>query len=361
MSIHFHALTVSDIRRETNDSVSVAFDIPPELKDLFRFREGQNITLRTKILNEEIRRSYSICSSPQDNELRIAIKEVTGGRFSSFANQLLKKGDILDVLPPTGTFYTELHPAQKKHYLAFAAGSGITPILSILKTVLSTEPSSQFTLVYGNRNKGSIMFREELESLKNKFIQRVRLIHILSREFTDTPVNYGRINGEKCRQLQAGLIDWSTIDEYFLCGPEDMIFSVKEFLLTCGVNPKRIHFELFTTPGQRKENFISTVVSTVDKGPVSQATVKLDGISFSFELPFNRESILDAALKEGADLPYACKGGVCSTCRAKLVSGKVEMTQNYALEPDELAAGFILTCQSHPRTPAVVIDFDSKY
>ncbi|ULQ51377.1 1,2-phenylacetyl-CoA epoxidase subunit PaaE [Flavihumibacter fluvii] len=361
MSIHFHSLAISDIRQETSDCVSVAFEIPDQLKDIFRFREGQNITLRTIINGEETRRSYSICSSPADQELRVAIKAVDHGRFSNFANNNLKKGDRIDVLPPTGKFNTELQPLLKKQYVAFAAGSGITPIISIIKTVLATEPDSEFTLVYGNRNRGSIIFREALEALKNKYIIRFRIIHILSREVTDASINYGRINADKCRQLQEGLINWLETDHFFLCGPEDMIFSVRDFLLAAGVDGAKIHFELFTTPGQENSTTPSKEKIIAGTGPLSNITVKLDGIAFTFDLGYNSQSILDAALQKGADLPYACKGGVCSTCRAKLVSGQVDMDQNYALEPEELAAGFILTCQSHPRTPAVVVDFDAKY
>ncbi len=361
MSIHFHALSIADVRKETNDCVSVAFEIPDQLQTTFRFREGQNITVRKDINGEAIRRSYSICSSPSEKELRVAIKAVSGGRFSAFANQHLKKGDIIEVLPPTGKFHSTLDASQKKQYLAFAAGSGITPIISIIKTVLATEPASTFTLIYGNRTRSSIIFREALEALKNKFINRFRIIHVLSREQTDATVNYGRINAEKCRQLQSGLVDWKNIDHYFLCGPEDMIFSVRDFLVNAGVEMARIHFELFTTPGQEKKAASAPVDTHFEKSPLSQVTLKLDGISFSFDLAFKGQSILDAALLQGADLPYACKGGVCSTCRAKLTSGQVEMDQNYALEPDELAEGFILTCQSHPRSSSITIDFDAKY
>lgn len=359
MATHFHQLTIKDIRRETPECVSIAFDIPEELREAFRFRQGQNITIKKVIDGEELRRSYSICSCPLDDELRIAVKQVENGRFSTHANLHLKKGDPVELLPPTGRFYTELQPGQRKHYVGFAAGSGITPLLSIIKTTLRTEPSSEFTLIYGNRNRASIIFREELEALKNKYMDRFRLIHILSREKTDVPLNHGKINADKCRELANGVLDISSSDEFFICGPEGMIFSVKDFLQEQGVDTKKIHFELFTTPGQKNTGG-KQVTAIKSDGPSSKITVKLDGIAFDFDLAFGGESILDAALQQGADLPYACKGGVCCTCRAKLIEGDVEMEANYALEPDEIKAGYILTCQSHPRSNRVVIDYDAK-
>lgn len=362
MATRFHSLKIKDVRAETPECVSIAFDIPPALQQDFTFTQGQNITIRSIIDGEEIRRSYSICSSPMDNELRVAVKKVQNGRFSTHANQQLKKGDTVEVLPPTGKFYTELNPSHKKNYTAFAAGSGITPLLSIIKTTLAAEPQSSFTLIYGNRNRNSIIFKEELEALKNRYMDRFRLYHILSRERTDTPVNYGRIDAEKCRQLNEKLIDLRTSDEFFICGPEEMIFSVKDFLEEQGVDKQHIHFELFTTPGQNKVNTGDKEKgnTSAHQGKTSKVTIKSDGISFGFDLPYNGESILDAALQQGADLPYACKGGVCCTCRAKLLEGEVEMDTNYALEKDEVEAGFILTCQSHPRTEKVVVDYDIK-
>ena len=230
MSIHFHSLLVKQVRKETADCVSVEFDIPENLKEAFQFKQGQSLTMRTWIDGEEIRRTYSICSSPLDNEWRVAIKKQEGGLFSGFANEDLEIGALLEVMQPVGKFYTELNPAQKKNYLAFAAGSGITPILSIIKTTLRTEPKSLFTLVYGNRNKNSIIFKDELDALKDKFLDRFRIIHILSRERADADINSGRINAEKCKSLFSKLIDLETCDEFFICGPESMIFSIKEFL-----------------------------------------------------------------------------------------------------------------------------------
>jgi ring-1,2-phenylacetyl-CoA epoxidase subunit PaaE len=362
---HFRTLRIEDVRRETPDCVSVAFAIPPVFREEFSYRQGQNITLRVKMDGQEVRRSYSICSSPLENELRVAIKKVPGGLFSTYANEQLQKGQEIEVLPPSGKFYTELLPGSSKQYLAFAAGSGITPILSLIKTTLAVESGSHFTLVYGNRHRPSILFREELEALKNRYIDRLSLHHILSREQMDIPLNQGRIDAGKCSELCDRLIDLHRVDEVFLCGPEEMIFTVKSWLEEKGVRPAAIHFELFhTLDGGRPRNGGGQVVATsreVGVGQrVSKVTVRLDGISHDFDLPFDGSSLLDAALMEGVDLPFACKGGVCCTCRAKLAEGRVEMDINYALEADELTAGFILTCQSHPRTERVIVDFDSK-
>jgi ring-1,2-phenylacetyl-CoA epoxidase subunit PaaE len=354
----FHPLAIKEIRKETPECVSIAFDIPEELREKYRFEPGQNITLKISIGDEEIRRSYSICSSPHENELRVAVKEISGGRFSEHANKNLKKGDIVEVLPPTGKFNPKLNSSNVKNYLAFAAGSGITPVISIIKTTLATEPVSRFTLVYGNRTRGSIIFKEQLEAIKNKNMDRFAIHHVLSREQTDAPVNQGRIDREKCELLSKYLVDINEMDHIFLCGPEEMIFSVREWLLEKGIEKEKIHFELFTVPGEKFKPPTQHITST--PGAKSRITIKLDGRVIPFDLPYEGQSILDGALERGADLPFACKGGVCATCRAKLLRGEVEMYTNYALEEDELAAGYILTCQSHPRSLEVDIDFDAK-
>ncbi|HET6254438.1 MAG TPA: 1,2-phenylacetyl-CoA epoxidase subunit PaaE [Puia sp.] len=363
MATHFRTLKIGDVRRETAECISVAFTVPEAFREEFQFFQGQNITLRVRMGEEEVRRSYSICSSPLEGELRVAIKKVEGGRFSTWANERLAPGHELEVLPPSGRFYTELGPGNRKRYLAFAAGSGITPVISLIKTTLAVEPESSFTLVYGNRNRLSILFREELEALKNRYIDRFSLYHILSREEMDIPLYRGRIDTEKCAELCGKLIELSAMDEVFLCGPEQMIFSVKDWLEGQGVERRKIHFELFHTldgGGAVRRSVVAEGGATVRHGEVSRVTVRLDGMSHTFDLPFEGASVLETALMEGVDLPFACKGGVCSTCRARLLEGKVEMDANYALEADELAAGFILTCQSHPRSGRVVIDFDSK-
>ncbi|RYG43692.1 MAG: phenylacetate-CoA oxygenase/reductase subunit PaaK, partial [Chitinophagaceae bacterium] len=340
--IHFHSLQVKKVQRETEDCVSVTFSVPTELTDVFQFKQGQNLTIKKTLNGEELRRNYSICSSPFDASLRVAIKKVEGGAFSTWANETLKAGDVLDVMPPTGKFYTELHPEQKKNYVAFTAGSGITPILSIIKTTLLTEPNSRFTLVYGNRTKASIIFKEELEALKDKFIDRFRLYHVLSREKTDVAINNGRIDVEKLDLFFDKVIDLSRCDEFFLCGPEEMIFCIKRYLAGKEVPAEKVHFELFTVPGQKKSAINNQQSMVENAGPVSKISVKLDGIMFDFDLAQESESILDAALKQGADLPYACKGGVCTTCKAKVLEGEVEMEVNWGLEPDEVEKGFVL-------------------
>jgi len=359
MAVHFHNLIVKEVRTETPDCVSIAFDIPESLQNDFLFEQGQNITIKKEIDGEELRRSYSICSAPFEHELRVAVKKVEGGKFSTYANSALKAGDTLDVLPPTGRFNTKLNTQNTKQYLAFAAGSGITPVISIIKTALQTEPASSFTLVFGNRGRHSIIFFEELEGLKNKYLNRFNFINILSREKTDAPINSGRIDAAKLTELNK-LIDYKNTDEFFICGPEEMIFCVKEFLEASGIAQKKIHFELFTTPGQSQSATANRQVAAGSNGPTSKITVNLDGRSFDFDLGFNGENILDAALKQGADLPFACKGGVCCTCKAKLLEGEVEMDVNWGLEHEEVEQGFILTCQSHPVTEKVVVDFDIK-
>lgn len=357
MALHFHRLTVTDIRNETDECVSIAFAIPDGLKNDFVFKQGQNITIKSITGGEEIRRSYSICTSPLDNELRVAVKKVNNGAFSGFANDTLKQGDFLEVLTPTGSFFTEVNSNQKKNYVFFVAGSGITPVISIIKTILITEPKSNVTLVYGNRTVSSIIFKEQLEALKDKNLQRFRIYHVLSREKSDADINYGRIDAEKCRQFSM-LIDYAKVDEFFICGPEQMIFRIKGFLENLGIDKKKIHFELFTTPARKYIKVDTQKKSSEKEG--CDITVKLDGRSFNFKLDYDSNTILDAALAQGADLPFACKGGVCTTCKAKLIEGKAEMEFNFGLEAEEVKAGFILTCQSHPRSAKVVVDFDAK-
>ncbi len=359
MSIHFHKLKIKEVRKETEDCVSIAFHVPEELKKIYSFSHGQNVTLRGILNGEDIRRSYSICTAPFEDELRVAIKKTGYGLFSRFANEQLKAGDEVDVLPPTGKFYTTLNTSHQKNYLAFAAGSGITPVISIIKTTLKTEPHSQFTLVYGNRSRSSIIFLEDLEAIKNKYLDRFTLINILSREKTDAPLNSGKINLEKLEELTK-LVDYKKMDELFICGPGEMIFTVEQFLITNGIDKKKIHFELFTTPGWKKSGVISQESGVKGSEVKSKVIIKADGRSFEFDLAFDGDCILDGALKHGADLPFACKGGVCASCRAKLVEGEVEMEMNWALEPEEVEQGYILTCQSHPKTERVAIDFDNR-
>jgi len=360
-SLKFYPLRVKEVRPETADCVSVALEVPEVLKETFRFAPGQYLTFKKHIGENELRRSYSICCSPNDGELRVAIKKVEQGKFSGFANADLKPGDVLDVMPPLGKFSPRPSEKVRKHYLAFAAGSGITPVMSIMRSVLENEPQSEFTLVYGNKNRNTIIFREAIEGLKNRYMNRLRIYHILSREMMDVPLFNGRIDAAKVSELGQTLIDYKTVDEAFICGPEDMLLSVRAQLQELGMPSEHIHIELFTSPDQPKASHEKWVKEHSDAGgPVSKVSIKLDGVTFDMELGYNSDSILDAALKHGADLPYACKGGVCSTCRAKVVEGEVEMEVNYALEKDELKNGFVLTCQAHPKTERVVVDFDAR-
>lgn len=357
--MQFHRLKVIGVHKETPDCISVTFEVPEGLKKDFAYKAGQNLTLRTWIGGtEEVRRSYSLCSSPLDNEWKVAIKKVNGGAFSVFANEQLKPMSILEVMPPTGKFMVEPNPANKKNYVAFAAGSGITPVISIIKTVLRAEPQSSFTLVYGNRNRTSIIFKEELEGLKNKYMSRFRIIHVLSRELTDATINHGRIDAEKCDTLFSRHVDIDA-DEFFLCGPEGMIFCVRDYLESKGIDGKKIHFELFTSPNEKRRTRSDKREVEEEHVPKSRIQIIRDGRHFEFELEYDSEPILDAAIHNGIDLPYSCKGGVCSTCSARVVEGEVKMDVCYALEPEDVAKGYILTCQSHPKTERVVVNFDA--
>ena len=357
-ALKFYPLKVKNVRPETADCVSVSLEVPGEWAETFRFAPGQYLTFRRHFNDAEVRRSYSICSSPSDGELRVAIKKVEEGKFSTYAHGELKAGEVLDVMPPMGNFTIKNKEAKHKEYIAFAAGSGITPIMSIMKSVLEDEPNSSFTLVYGNRSKNSIIFREAIEALKNKHMLRLRVYYVLSREYMDIPLFSGRIDAAKCAEFCRTLIDLSTVDEAFICGPEEMI---RQQLIDLGMPQNRVHIELFTSPDQPKaghEKWVATHKN--NNGPASKVSITLDGTTFDMEVPFVGESILDAALKAGADLPYACKGGVCCTCRALVTEGEVEMEVNYALDEHEVQKGYVLTCQSHPRTERVVIDFDAR-
>lgn len=361
MSTKFYPLKVKEVRQETFDTVSVLLDVPDELKETFEFIQGQYLTFKIDHQGVEIRRSYSLCSSPLDQEWRVAIKKVSGGRFSTYANDHLNAGDVLDVMPPMGRFYTPLKANQHKNYVFFAAGSGITPVYSIIKTVLQVEPGSSVTLFYGNKNSTSIIFKDSLEALKNLFIGRLAIHYFLSRERMDAELFQGRIDSDKCYALLNCFPEIKEGDEFFLCGPLEMIESVKTVLIEAGVDKYKIHFELFTSPAQQSDIVQKRHVAVTANDattPKSKVTVKVDGISFDFDLAYEGSNILDAAMLKGADLPYSCKGGVCSTCRARLVEGVVDMDVNYALEEDEVEDGFILTCQSRPRSERIIIDFD---
>lgn len=359
---HFHSLKIKDLKKETNDAVTISFDIPEKLKEEFHFKPGQHLTIRMDMNGNEIRRSYSICTAPHEDVIKVAVKKIDSGLFSNYANLNLKKGHLLEVMPPLGRFSPHIDADKEGNYLLIAAGSGITPIISILKTILYSEPKSTVTLIYGNKNTRSIMFKEELEDLKNIFLERLNLFFLLSREKLDAPLLSGRIDREKLDLFFSKVLSLEEFTDAFLCGPESMVLTAKEMLKSRNMPEKNIHLELFTTPGQDVAAVALKANEIPDFDPASESMVslKLDGKTYEFNLKYNAESILDAALLQGADLPYACKGGVCCTCRAKLVEGEVDMTVNFGLEHDEVEAGFILTCQSHPRSEKLIVDFDIK-
>lgn len=351
----FHRLAVSDLRRETADAVSMAFAIPRDLADDYHFTPGQYLTLRTTMDGEEVRRSYSICSGPDEGELRIAVKKVDGGAFSSWAADELKAGDELDVMTPTGRFGVAAAPEEARTYVGFAAGSGITPILSIVKGVLAREPDSRFFLFYGNRSTSGMLFREALEELKDRFMQRLSVFHVISGEEQDIPILHGRLDGGKVRVLLRSLIPASDVDHIFICGPTGMSEDIETTCRDIGIAADRIHVERFVSEFGGKPR--PKAVIAAGAPPRAMASLIIDGKRR--EVPVaDGEGILDAALRVGMDLPFACKGGMCSTCRAKLVEGSAEMEVNYSLEPWELKAGFILTCQARPTSDRVVVDYD---
>jgi ring-1,2-phenylacetyl-CoA epoxidase subunit PaaE len=351
----FHRLAVNDLRRETADAISLTFAIPGELAGEYRFAPGQYLTLRMTMDGEEVRRSYSICSGPDDGELRIAVKKVDGGAFSSWAADQLKAGDELDVMTPTGRFGVAHVPNQARLYAGFAAGSGITPILSIIKGVLAREPHSRFFLFYGNRSTAGMLFREALEELKDRFLQRFSVFHVISGEEQDIPILHGRLDGDKVRLLLRAVVPAASVDHVFICGPAGMSEDIEATCRDVGIAPERIHVERFISEFGGKPRRKASVPITA--APKAIASLIIDGKRR--EVPVAEdESILDAALRAGMDLPFACKGGMCSTCRAKLVEGEARMEVNYSLEPWETGAGFILTCQARPLSDRVVVDYD---
>lgn len=358
MTAHFHPLTVREVRRETAECVSIALAVPEALREAFRFTQGQYLNLRTSLDGEEVRRSYSICSGVEDGELRVAVKEVPGGRFSTFANRVLEPGATLEAMPPEGRFFTPLAAANRKHYVAFAAGSGITPVLSLMKTVLASEPQSRFTLVYGNRTLDAVIFGEALEDLKDRYLSRLALYHVFSRDPQPIELFNGRVDAAKVREFLGALIAPASIDEAFVCGPDTMPDEVRGALEDCGVARAHIHLERFGAPAPRAGQ--APVQAKALAADVREVTVIVDGKRLQLELAEQGLSVLEAALNAGADLPYACKAGVCCTCRAMLVEGEVAMDANYTLTEEEVRQGFRLTCQSHPLTARVVLDYDRR-
>ncbi len=353
----FYPLSVAKVHQETRDAIVVTFAVPPELQDSFQYQQGQHLTLRTKIGDEDVRRSYSICSSVQDASLRVAIKRTTGGLFSSWANESLKVGDVLEVMPPMGHFNVPLDAGNSKHYMAFAAGSGITPMLSIIKTTLQAEPNSRFTLFYGNRASSSVIFKTELGDLKDIYMERLNLAYVMSREQQDIELFNGRITKEKAEQFIKHWITLADIDVAFICGPEDMMHGVSAALQEAGMPKSAIKIELFAASIPKHEHKPRPLGAEVRHE--TEVTVIMDGNHTTFTMDKDKESILDAGLRAGIDMRYSCKGGVCSTCRCKILDGKVDMDVNYALEDYEIARGFALSCQSFPVSDKVVVDFDT--
>jgi ring-1,2-phenylacetyl-CoA epoxidase subunit PaaE len=352
----FHPLTVANVKHETRDAIAVTFDVPADLREAFRYQQGQHLTLRAMIDGEDVRRSYSICSAVQDNRLRVAIKRVNGGQFSTWANECIRPGVTIDVMPPEGRFNLPLEPESNRHYLAFAAGSGITPILSIIKTTLLAEPNSRFTLLYGNRASSSVIFRDELTDLKDQYLERLNLVYIMSREPQDIDLFHGRITEAKCRELFQHWLRVENVDYAFICGPEDMMHGVSAALQEAGMPKERIRIELFAAnaaKGERKPRAMSA-----EPRHQTEVTVIMDGSHATFTMDKDKESLLDAGLRAGIDMRYSCKGGVCSTCRCKVLEGQIDMDVNYALEDYEVARGFVLSCQSFPVTDRIVVDFD---
>lgn len=351
----FYPLRIKDIEKATDDCSLISFAIEEELREAFAFNQGQYLTLKASIDGEDVRRSYSLCSSPLDNEWRVGIKKIQGGKFSTYANEQLKPGDTIQVMPPNGRFFTPIEKQKAKNYVAFAAGSGITPIFSIIKTHLQAEPNSTFTLFYINQQVSSIILKEEIDALKNTFLDRFKIFHFLTQEQRSSPLFNGRLDTQKLAIIFDRILPLEQVDDWFICGPQDMIFMLRDYLLEHEVAKKSIHFELFNTDSnttnvqrQAKEtNSVAHCALTVIEG----------GKAFQVEMS-KGTTILDAALQKGADLPFACKGGVCCTCRAKIKEGKVDMLVNYALEPEEVEAGFVLTCQAIPLSEKVVVDFD---
>ncbi len=359
-----YPLTVTELRPETDEAVCLTLQPPAGQEDAFRFRAGQYLTLRAEIDGETVSRSYSICSGEGEGRLQIGIKRVPGGKFSNWANDRLKVGDVVESLPPQGHFTPDIDPEHKLDYMCIAAGSGITPILSIIKTVLAREPESRVTLIYGNRKTGSVMFRDDLSFVKNRHLDRFQWINIMDEEDQGSDLLNGRIDNEKGAALhKAGLIDVLNTDQAFICGPEAMMSEVSRGFRASGLGEEQIHYELFSSSSEDAEAALKKARErqrVFGEEKQSRVTVIADGRSLQFELAAVGENILDAGLHQGMDLPHACKNGVCATCKAKLVKGKVDMDLTHGLEPKEIEEGYILTCQAHPISDEVVVDFDQR-
>ncbi|MBE7419382.1 MAG: phenylacetate-CoA oxygenase/reductase subunit PaaK [Ideonella sp.] len=357
----FHPLRVRRIEPDTAEAVIVTFEVPAPLRDVFGFTQGQYLTLRHQVDGQDLRRSYSICAGVDDGELRVGVRKVNGGAFSNWIHEHLRVGDAIQVMAPQGRFFVPIDAAQARHYLGIAGGSGITPILSIMKTVLGREPKSRFTLIYGNRALKSTMFKEEIEDLKNRYLMRLVLHHVFSDEHTDAPLNHGLMNRAKIGEFLGALVPARTISHAFVCGPYQMNDEAEGALLAAGVAEDRIHIERFGIAPQAAQA-VGAVIHQAQPGDaeIARVTIVRDGLRREIEFRRDQPSILDAASAAGLEVPFSCTSGVCGTCRAKLLEGQVRMERNFALDKAELAAGFVLTCQAHPTTERVVLSFDER-
>lgn len=358
----FHPLKVARVEPETDLAIRVGFEVPEELREQFRFQPGQYLTLQKELDGVPVRRSYSICAGIHDPEPQVAIKRVEGGMFSNYANDELQPGDTLEVMPPQGNFFVPLDASRARNYLFIASGSGITPVISNISSILAEEPQSRVTLLYGNQRSNTIMFRESLSFLKNRYMDRFQWVNILSREDQGADILNGRLDNRKGAELNRRLIDLKSYDEYFICGPESMISEVSRGLRGVGVGEENIHYELFFSSAEDARAVIEKHHARARDyaGKASEVTIVVDGRGSQLSLTADGENILDAGLNQGLDLPFSCKGGVCSTCKAKLVEGEVDMDITHGLEPGEIEEGFILTCQAHPISARVVVDYDQK-
>lgn len=356
MSVEFHPLRIAEVTHETDDAVAVTFEVPPELAGAFRYLPGQHVTVRAEIDGADVRRSYSICANANTGALRIGVKRLPGGAFSTYATTRLSAGDVLEVMPPVGDFTIEPDPSAARHYAAVAAGSGITPLVSLISTTLESEPAARWTLVFGNREARSVMFLEELEGLKDRYPERFQLIHVLSREDVGLPLFHGRIDEARLGDLLDLLLPPETVDEWFLCGPFELVMTARRVLEGRGVPPTLVRDELFFAgpidpaglPPEPEEGTGAVDLGFVLDGRMSRA--RMDPGT----------AILDAALRARPELPYSCKGGMCASCKARVIEGDAAMAKNYALTDDEVAAGFVLTCQAHPTGDRIVVDFDQR-
>ncbi len=358
MSVSFHRLTVAEVVAETGEARSIRFAVPEELRETFKFKPGQHLTLKAEIEGEELRRNYSLCVAPQDNQVMVTVKRIAGGLFSNWANDSLKPGDMIEVMAPHGSFTWEYCAGSRSHYVGFAGGSGITPVMSLLKTALLTEPESRFTLFYGNRDSNSIIFLEALAGLKNRFMDRLEVHHFLAEEAEEFELFNGMLDRAKCDEILETLVDLAEVAAFFICGPGPMMDAAEEALLARGVAKELIHLERFTA--DRPAEALQAQLAELSRDAAGLAMlVTLDGRKRRVAFDATAGNILDSARAAGLPAPFACKAGVCATCRAKVVSGEVEMAARYGLTDEEVAAGYVLTCQSVPKGDGVELDYDA--